>query len=617
MISIPSHIIHILIASVRRYPISFIFIAFALFLPDFLAESDLNWIIKNPFLFCFRMLLYGGISYIFVTIAFFLSKLNTSVGSLIIFIIHTCILTLAIADIFMFRAFGSHLNAYILQLINESTQEESSEFLQTYLHTSTFAKVCIVIILFVGVEFFSYKLFRFFKNYHSCNFSKPTTSRVKDAISSIVSLYILLSLGVLVYVQPGFSFNWAANLESVRIWNFDLIHSFVFNVHQAGVQFYDERSSFERCEKANKIISATHNNSSCPQNIVIIIGESYNRHHSSLYGYDHKTNPRLSQLKHLYVFDDVISPINGTSPFFKIFLSMASVDDTYDWCDVPLFPAIFKYVGFNVAFFSNQFVKQLNMTPWDASAGFVNNPKIEPRIFSHRNSQKHQYDEGLIEEFLEQRDAVESDSLNLLFFHLMGQHVDTKQRYPKGREAFFLSDYQRPELTETQVQEVANYDNATYYNDSIVCEIIKLFNDKDALIMYFSDHGDEANDYRPHIGRDFNLNAAGAPGLHCQLDVPFLIYLTDSCCVHHPELEQRIALSIHHPFMLDDLSHLLLDISCIQTSWFQPTRSLINKKYNMQRRRIIDGYSTTTPIDYDSVCNAYGDWKIGFTNKKR
>ena len=141
MIIILAHIIHILIASVRKYPISFIFIAFALFLPDFLAESDLNWIIKNPFLFCFRMLLYGGISYIFVTIAFFLSKLNTSVGSLIIFIIHTCILTLAIADIFMFRAFGSHLNAYILQLINESTQEESSEFLQTYLQTSTFAKV--------------------------------------------------------------------------------------------------------------------------------------------------------------------------------------------------------------------------------------------------------------------------------------------------------------------------------------------------------------------------------------------------------------------------------------------------------------------------------------------
>ena len=617
MVSSISKISNNLLAPVRTFPVSFLFLTLALFLPDFLTESDLNWVIKNPFLFCFRMLLYGGISYIIVTIAFFLSKLNTFVGSLTVFVIQTCILSLAIADIFMFRAFGSHLNAYILQLVNESTRQESSEFLQTYLQTSTFTKVCIVFFLFVGAEFSSYKLFSYFKNNHTCHFQKPFTGSVKGTISTIVSLYILLSLGFLVYVQPGFSFNWAANLESSRIWDCGLIHSFVFNVHQAGVQFYDEQSSFERCEKANRNISATHDNTSCPQNIVIIIGESFNRHHSSLYGYDHLTNPRLSQFKHLYVFDNVISPINGTSPFFKSFLSMASVDDTSDWCDVPLFPALFKYVGFNVAFISNQFVKQLNMTPWDASAGFVNNPKIEPRIFSYRNSRKHLYDEGLLEDFLEQRDAIEGDSLNLLFFHLMGQHVDTKHRFPKGREAFLPSDYQRPELTESQVQEVANYDNATYYNDSIVSEIIKLFIDKDALILYFSDHGDEANDYRPHVGRDFNLNAAGAPGLHCQLDVPFLIYLTDSCCVHHPELERRIALSIHRPFMLDDLPHLLLDISSIQTSWFQPSRSLINEKYNMQRRRIIDGYSTTSPIDYDSICNAYGDWKIGFTNKKR
>ena len=31
-------------------------------------------------------------------------------------------------------------------------------------------------------------------------------------------------------------------------------------------------------------------------------------------------------------------------------------------------------------------------------------------------------------------------------------------------------------------------------------------------------------------------------------------------------------------------------------------------------RDIIDGYSTTSPIDYDSVCDAYGEWKIGYNN---
>ena len=228
----------------------------------------------------------------------------------------------------------------------------------------------------------------------------------KASLCLFVSIFLLISLGFLVYLRPGFSFDWAANLEEDRIWDCGLIDSFVFNIYQSGIQFFDERSTFERCEKSNQNITATRDESSSPKDIVIIIGESYNRHHSSLYGYDHLTNPRLSQLSHLYVFEDVISPINGTSPVFKNFLSMASVDDSLEWCDAPLFPAIFKHVGYNVSFFSNQFVKCIDMSPWDASAGFFNRPNIEPRIFSHRNSQTHQYDEGIIEEYKSQRHDV-------------------------------------------------------------------------------------------------------------------------------------------------------------------------------------------------------------------
>jgi len=93
-----------------------------------------------------------------------------------------------------------------------------------------------------------------------------------------------------------------------------------------------------------------------------------------------------------------------------------------------------------------------------------------------------------------------------------------------------------------------------------------------------------------------------------------MIYLTDSCSVQHPNLEQKIASATRLPFMLDDLPHLLLDIAGISTPWYKPSLSIINENYNSQRRRIIDGYSTTSPIDYDSVYDAYGEWKIGSNN---
>ena len=39
---------------------------------------------------------------------------------------------------------------------------------------------------------------------------------------------------------------------------------------------------------------------------------------------------------------------------------------------------------------------------------------------------------------------------------------------------------------------LADYDNATLYNDSIMAEVIKRFEKEDAIVIYMSDHGEEA-----------------------------------------------------------------------------------------------------------------------------
>lgn len=606
-----SKLLNLLLAPIKDHRIAFVFLSLALFLPELSAEVDFKWINKNPMFFSYRLLNCVGFSYLLLVLVHLLSKLNAWAGKVLLFVIHVFVFTLVFTDIFIFNVFGTHINIFMLQVVDETTTQETSEFLSTYTRTRPFRVNFSQFLVFVGAEIALMRV-KNPKNWlEKLNVKQPIVQACKNGIAIVAGLLVALTLGFLIYMSPCYTLDWAKNYEQQRAWDSSIVSTFVFQTYQAVVQYFDEQSSFERCGKAQQNLVASLNDIETP-NIVIIIGESYNRHHSSLYGYEHETCPRLAKLPNLYVFDDVISPINGTSPAFKSFLSLSSADDSLAWHDVPLFPTFFKQVGYNVTFFSNQFVKQLNMTPWDASAGFFNHPKVEPYIFSHRNSKKHNYDEGLIEEYCNQRSEVESDSLNLIFFHLIGQHVKTNQRFPAGREKFHVSDYNRPELTEEQIQEVADYDNATAYNDSVVCEIIRIFQDKDAVILYFADHGDEANDYRPHVGRTHNLNEMGVPALHCQLDIPFLIYLTDSCRTLHPELEQRVAQSTHRPFMLDDLPHLLFDIAGIQTPWFQPSRSPINDNYNASRHRIIDGYSAIPPIDYDAACKAYGKWEIGF-----
>ena len=61
--------------------------------------------------------------------------------------------------------------------------------------------------------------------------------------------------------------------------------------------FYDEkRYDIEEIEKIIDLIKVEKTDQKAPL-IVLVIGESFNKYHSSLYGYDLKTNPLLEKRK--------------------------------------------------------------------------------------------------------------------------------------------------------------------------------------------------------------------------------------------------------------------------------------------------------------------------------
>ena len=591
-----------LLTPIKSYPISFLFFALALFLPTFL-EYKPQWFANNLSIANYLFLLCIDVSYILVLFIFLISKLSNIGSKILLVLLHLFIYVLIISDIFLLYFFGTHINFFILQLVSETNIQEVSDFLRTYLQPSIVAKIIVGILFIVAIELLLSK--RLFKWLRSPKWGSALGNY-------IFGFYLFFCLGFFFYIRLSYSLNWTTKIEEQKILEYGPNYSFFYKINEAVKQYIDLYYSFEKCARVQELVTSVKGTSTI-KDIVVIIGESFNRHHSSLYGYNHNTNPRLSQLNHLYVFDDVISPRNLTTSSFKLFLSLSSEDDSLEWCDKPFFTTIFKKAGYNVPFYSNQYVKDAKQHPVNAPAGFFYHPKIEPFLFSHKNNKRYEYDDGLIDEYKQNRHELEVENQNLIIFHLMGQHFHSYNRFPKERDYFKVDDYIRPELSTEQVQEVADYDNATLYNDSIVNEIISFYQDKDAIILYFADHGDEANDYRVHIGRESNPIAEGAPGLHCQFDIPFLIYLTDTCCILHPELEHKIAQSIHRPFMIDDLPHLLLDIAGIQVPWFDSTRSLINDKYNVHRRRMVNGFVNSTPIDYDSICNAFGEWTIGFT----
>ncbi len=121
------------------------------------------------------------------------------------------------------------------------------------------------------------------------------------------------------------------------------------------------------------------------------------------------------------------------------------------------------------------------------------------------------------------------------------------------------------------------------YNDFVVSEIIKRFEDKEAIIFYLSDHGDEVYDFRDFVGHSFSMVS------RYMVEVPFMIYVSDSLKKSHPHLVERITQVQNLPFMSDDFLHSFFDLLEIQVADLQPQRSIFDEKFNNSRARIMYG----------------------------
>lgn len=323
--------------------------------------------------------------------------------------------------------------------------------------------------------------------------------------------------------------------------------------------------------------------------IVLIIGESYNRHRSQLYGYDKPTTPRQLQRMQdstLIVFTDVIAPSNSTSYVFKFVFSMYAVGDDGDWSDSPCFPMIFRKAGYHVAFLTNQFLSKASEGVFDFSGGFfLNQHQLSEQMFDTRNTQLHRFDDGVLQDY----DAMEKhEDHQLTIFHLMGQHLSYQARFPhKSCRKFMPTDYSGKKLSEDSLQINADYDNATLYNDYIVDEIIQRFEQENAVVIYMPDHGEECfNDSLNFFGR-MHPDVIDYRFAHEEFEIPFWIWASEKYKQRHPDVWQAVKRYRHRAYMTDLLPHMLLSLGGIHTKHYRKEYDVLHRDYNEKRPRLL------------------------------
>ena len=326
-------------------------------------------------------------------------------------------------------------------------------------------------------------------------------------------------------------------------------------------------------------IEITRNESRLPW-VIFILGESTGRAHMSLYGYNKATNPNLQrrfERNEFVLFSDCISGGDLTmlscERLFTFYDNRVKETDK-PWYQYPNLFDILKKAGYHTAWLSNQ-----------ESSGIYGNV---PRAYADRCNEKnftvirdtstfvYEFDEKILP-LLDDSLRKNTSEKNFYVLHLLGTHADYRLRFPAEFEIFKADD--EPAELPFQRDYQADYDNAVLYNDFVVDEIIKRFEDKDAIIIYISDHGEAVFEDGIHYGH------GPGPGGKA-LEIPMIVWFSKQFKENHSELVQKISAAKDLPFMTDDMIHVLLDLMKIQTPEFDSRRSLFSEDFDATRKRI-------------------------------
>ncbi|MDE5801290.1 MAG: sulfatase-like hydrolase/transferase, partial [Paramuribaculum sp.] len=158
----------------------------------------------------------------------------------------------------------------------------------------------------------------------------------------------------------------------------------------------------------------------------------------------------------------------------------------------------------------------------------------------------------------------------LVIYHLKGQHFPASARY-KGALHFTARDItvERPWLTEERRAEVADYDNATLYNDSVVAAIAARYAQAPTVMLYFSDHGEDCWDLAPMAARNKQMPDDPA-WVERQFSVPFFVWMSPEFMERYPQLVQRLRGAAGKPFSLGDLGQMVLGLCGVETPYYDP-----------------------------------------------
>ena len=333
-----------------------------------------------------------------------------------------------------------------------------------------------------------------------------------------------------------------------------------------------------------------------PRTLVLVIGESTQRNHMSLYGYPRETTPELDKMhktdKNLTVFNHVVTSRPYTIEILQQALTFADEKNPDLYLTKPSLMNLMKQAGYKTFWITNQ----QTMTERNTMLTVFSQQTDKQFYMNQQRTQSaREYDTNVLEPFKEV--LADPAPKKFIIVHLLGTHIKYEYRYPEQWRVFDGKTEGAPAgLSPEQLASYNDYDNANRFNDHVLASLINDYKatDPNGFLLYFSDHGEEVYDTPPHNIQGRNEEA---PTRH-MYTIPFILWTSPSWQEAHP---RDLTADVDRKYSSSQLIHTWSDLAGLRYDGFDPTRSITSPQFVQATRWIGNPYKKNALHDYDAL----------------
>jgi heptose-I-phosphate ethanolaminephosphotransferase len=318
---------------------------------------------------------------------------------------------------------------------------------------------------------------------------------------------------------------------------------------------------------------------------VLVIGESQNKDHMSLYGYSRKTTPWIDEQicrPNWVSFNHAYSNYVQTVPALSLSLTAASQYNGKAYTSSPSILDVAKAAGFRTFWLSNQ----QGLGAWNNPiTAIAETADVYIKINSNigKSLAADYYDSKLIEKFDQLKDQIHSGDNNLIVFHLMGSHGDYCSRYPQSFAKFGDAKAKKSKAfynvllsgnEEVRRREIDCYDNSIAFTDYVLSQVFAEAKQLPGFraFVYLPDHAEAVDAGLMHDPQRFTF---------AMTHISLLVWLSDAFMTSEPDRAKALHQHENSVWTNDLLDDLLVGLSGIDVKNHDPSYDLSSNSYRL------------------------------------